>query len=212
MDTLETSNILTQTIPSYVYLQYQGDPDITAFFDAYNAFSQGYLDQSNALNLPNYLIQTGDLLDWVGIGIYGEYRYNLPIARPNAIGPYNTWALNTEVINTFKLIGSGGVIVVDDLAFQRILQWNNFKGDGFYFTIRWLKRRIQRFLSGTLFPDETYQISIVHTPVIDPPPYYAYTITITSGTTPLTLVPVLAAALQSNVLITPFQYTFTVVT
>lgn len=44
--------LLESIIPAYPYTQYNDDPDIVAFFDAYNKLAQGYLDYFNNLNLP----------------------------------------------------------------------------------------------------------------------------------------------------------------
>ena len=85
-----------------------------------------------------------------------------------------------------------------------MIQWNNYNGDGFQFTTRWLKRRVMRFLGGYLFPDESYQVSVG---VVG----RSVTITISAGIAPLTLAPILQAAIESGLLHLPFQFTFTVV-
>lgn len=68
--------LLESIIPAYPYTQYNDDPDIVAFFDAYNKLAQGYLDYFNNLNLPCWTSPaiTGELLDWIAAGIYGESR------------------------------------------------------------------------------------------------------------------------------------------
>jgi hypothetical protein len=43
----------------------------------------------------------------------------------------------------------GEVALTDDDLYRRILTWHFFKGDGNYFSTRFLKRRIWRFLYGT---------------------------------------------------------------
>ncbi|WP_258557194.1 hypothetical protein [Kluyvera ascorbata] len=52
----------------------------------------------------------------------------------------------------------------DDL-FKRIMTWNFYKGDGFYFTIPWLKRRVLRFLTGVdgvdVVNDQRWSISVL---------------------------------------------------
>ncbi|HAF4711160.1 TPA: hypothetical protein G8O14_005187, partial [Salmonella enterica] len=50
--------------------QYNDDPDIVAFFDAYNKLAQEYLDYFNNLNLPCWTSPaiTGELLDWIAAG------------------------------------------------------------------------------------------------------------------------------------------------
>ena len=292
--------ILTQQLPAYAYQQYADDPDIVAFFTAYNgttitpvnvlynltwsggiayaypayfpqftsgfqftvvisdaglysgtftatlyyldndqpyftyelasdpgAFdvgnyqiipeqpaSQGYLDEVNALNLPNYLDQTGSLLDWVGHSLYGQNRFDLPTLLPLLIGPYNTYVLNTmKFANTRRIEPRGEtVITITDLDYQRILQWNNYKGDGFYCTIRWVKRRVQRFLEGIFSyesmlspnPEETYQVSVQ---IIG----FAVVITLYTGVDSMSLASTLQACILSKILEIPFQYNFSVV-
>lgn len=124
-----------------------------------------------------------------------------------------------------------------DDVFKRIITWHFYKGDGKVFTIRWLKRRIMRFLEGTngTAPniDQTYQVSVsfgVGNQV---------NITILSGIrtflsgaifngfamntqafnaiqtsfVPLTnfaLAPVLKAAIEAGACELPFQYTYVV--
>ncbi|EAB6759025.1 hypothetical protein HKU43_000330 [Salmonella enterica] len=39
-------------LPAYPFVQYRDDPNIVAFFDAYNEIAQEYLDSLNNLALP----------------------------------------------------------------------------------------------------------------------------------------------------------------
>ena len=183
---------LQQVIKSYLYVQYNDDDALQAFIDAFNAMAQAYVEAFNDLNLPVYTQLEGDLLDWVGQGLYGLSRPVLPLDTIQQIGPLNTWALNTIPLNTilneavqqfiftpspgigFFIIGEspiGGTLtpspanyVTNDDSYQRVLTWNFFKGDGRVFNIRWLKRRIQRFLDGVSGTNadtsETYRISV----------------------------------------------------
>jgi hypothetical protein len=66
-------------LKSYPYQQYQDDPNIVAFFDAYNSIAQGYMDYVLGLNLPIYTQLSGPLLDWVGQGLYGFQRPTISI-------------------------------------------------------------------------------------------------------------------------------------
>jgi hypothetical protein len=173
--------------------------------------SQGYLDLVNALNLPNYLVHTGALLDWVGASLYGQSRANLATASPIMIGPYNTYQMNTLQFNQIKRIFPFGEtpVILTDANYISILQWNNYKGDGYQCTFRWLKRRIQRFLYGTFEvnciptpnPEETYNVGVQF--LGD----YAIQIEIPE-TNPNSLV--LKACILSRVLEIPDQYIYTV--
>ena len=126
--------MLTKVIPSYVYQNYYDDSDIQAFAANYNAMAQDYATWFATASLPIYSVQTGDLLDWTANGLYG-------IARPTL----------------------GNALATDDV-YQRVITWAFYKGDGKAFNIRWLKRRIMRFLAGANGTDpgvnQTYQISV----------------------------------------------------
>lgn len=226
---------ITSTIASYVYQQYSDDANVSAFFGSYNQISQGNLDAINSYQLPIYLDQTGGLLDWAASSIYGVFRPSLSSGGPRSVGPINTFEFNAEEFNGLDRVNSSTNFIADDLTYQRIIQWNTFKGDGFQFSIRWLKRRVERFLHGTIFPDQTYDVSIKLTGP------HAVLITVSNSNTTLTggafydgvmfggvgmafnqievaasnhaptaLASALKAAVNSGILRLPFQYTFTV--
>lgn len=129
--------MLTKIIPSYVYQQYADDSDLQAFATSFNALAQEYCDWFNQINLPDYTgpLISDALLDWVAMGLYG-------ISRPS---------LNS------------GTSVTDDV-FKRVISWHFYKDDGKVFDVRWLKRRIMRFLTGLNGTgqgiNQTYQISV----------------------------------------------------
>ena len=129
--------MLSQTIPAYVFQEYADDDHIQVWFGQANAMTQYYVSWFYSANLPIYTQQSGSLLDWIANGLYGQYRPTL-----------------------------GGVLSSDDI-FQRCITWAFYKGDGKVFNVRWLKRRIQRWLSGPNGVDpgvnQTYQISVTFT-------------------------------------------------
>lgn len=142
---------MTKVIPSYLYQEYTDDDDLQAFVDGQNALQQNYVDTFNALNLPIYTnpIIAGPLLDWVAQGVYGYKRPWVYAERGFTIGPLNTWQFNERVpINSMVKIQPRGVVIADDDFYKRCLTWHYMKGDGKYFNMRWLKRRIKRFLIG----------------------------------------------------------------
>lgn len=149
---------------SYPYQEYADDDNIRAFFDAYNTMAQQYVDWFNTVNLPIYTGLSGSLLDWVAAGLYGMTRPSLPSGSSQNIGALNTWALNTISLNTTKIIGPASYYQTNDDVFKRILTWHLWRGDGRQFNIRWLKRRVMRFLTGTDGgpgqTDETYPVSV----------------------------------------------------
>lgn len=198
-------------IPSYLYEQYNDDDKLWALVNAYNGLAQGYLDWFTNINLPVY---TGDqivgpLLDWVAQGIYGLPRPTLSYSTGlPSVGPFNTYPLDSIAFDDGNTAVSTTVFNVTDDIYKRILTWCFYKGDGFVFTVRWLKRRVMRFLAGTNGTDpgvnQTYQISVKYTGTT------VVNITISSGTAPTTYAPVLRAAILSGVLPLPFQYSYNV--
>lgn len=224
---------ITTTIPCYPYLQWNDDPNVVAFFTAYNQLSQANLDAVNSYQLPIFLNQSGALLDWAASSIYGVFRPALSSGGPRPVGPYDTTIYNTQPYDGFRFEVSAANFVADDQTYRAIIQWNTFKGDGTAFTIRWLKRRVERFLSGNIFPDQTYDISVKFTTdtnvlitVSETNRSFAGGALFSSmtfsdfafnevDTDPSThsatpLARALQAAVNSGVLLLPFQYTFTV--
>lgn len=154
------------TIPSYLYVQYNDDDDLQAFVEAYNTLSQEMITWFATVSLPVYTGQmvNGALLDWVALGLYGQARPTLPAGVTQEIGPYNTLVFNSLGYNAVDSVQSQELYVTDDDVFRRIITWNFYKGDGRQFSVRWLKRRVMRFLVGDNGTDpgidQTYPISV----------------------------------------------------
>lgn len=232
--------MLTQTIPSYLYVQYDDDPDLAAFISAFNQTAQQYVDFFNQVGLPIYTGSpiSGPLLDWVAQGIYGLTRPSLPGGGSNRIfGPLNTYAFNTMAFNQRKVVAPTNFYATTDDIFKRIITWNFFKGDGQVFNVRWLKRRVLRFLTGSNGVDpgisQTYQVSVTfganHQVNIN---IRSHTSTLVGGAlfnrnafnkmafngfkvqvnhlTPLPDANILASAIQAGVVNLPFQFTYVV--
>jgi hypothetical protein len=138
----------TSTIPSYLFTQYADDVDLQSLVDAQNKISQEYVDWFNSINLPIYTKLSGQLLDWVGQGVYGVPRPTLQTSIATAKGPLNTYAFNSGIpFNGMTKAVATGALVSDDI-YQRVLTWMFYKGDGQEFSIEWLKKRIIRFIFG----------------------------------------------------------------
>ncbi|MFZ4998396.1 hypothetical protein ACOY5P_03240 [Enterobacter asburiae] len=159
---------VSKIIPSYPFIQYRDDPNVVAFFDAFNEMAQEYLEEINSLSIPYWPSPalSGKLLDWVVEGIYGETRPLLQVSQDAiAKGAYNTIDYNTIPYAGLKNFVPGSTTYVVDDYFRRILTWNFYKGDGVQFNIDWLKRRIARFLRGPNGIDppvtDTFDISVV---------------------------------------------------
>jgi len=162
---------LVDVIPSYLYQEYYDDDDLQGWVQSQNEMQQNYVDTFNALSLsiytgpPNSLVK-GALLDWVGKGVYGVPRPNLSIGHPLVIGPLNTEGCNMPCIsmndlnlffrtkelvlplNGYSQPEIADIINTSDDVYRRVISWHFFKGDGKYFSMRWLKRRIWRFCYG----------------------------------------------------------------
>lgn len=157
---------LLNTIRAYLYWQYNDDPDVQSMVDAYNAYSQAYVDWFNALNLPVYTGEniTGALLDWVGTNLYGLSRPAIPYGGVIGEGPFNTYEFNSLPFNGWVVGSSGTEVVANDDVYKRCLTWQIYKGDGFQFSIPWLKRRVFRWIYGkngvSPIISDTYGISV----------------------------------------------------
>lgn len=154
-------------IPAYPFVQYSDDPNVVAFFDAYNDIAQTYLDAFNALTLPYWPadIISGNLLDWIAEGIYGEKRPKWQTSTGSvAKGAYDTVEYNSIAYAHIRSYTPGTASFLPDDYFKRILTWNYYKGDGMQFTVPWFKRRIARFIHGPAGIDpplqDTFDISI----------------------------------------------------
>jgi len=158
--------MLTKIIPSYLYSQYYDDLDLQSFVSAQNTLSQEYLDWFNETILPIYTANAiyGNLLDWVGNGIYGVKRPVLQSMVGGFNGDVNTFLLNQIPVNGSIKIGESESFFVNDDIYKRVITWIFFKGDGTQFTIKWLKKRVERFLFGVngqnLETDQTYRVSV----------------------------------------------------
>jgi hypothetical protein len=148
---------LINTIGGYLYQEYTDDDDLQGWVEGQTQAQQDYVDTFNALNLPIYTgpLVAGKLLDWVGQGVYGYPRPALSSGKYQQLGPLNTWGPNPWApsaipvpLNELKQLLQGDVVVTDDDTYRRCLTWHFYKGDGKYFGVRWLKRRVWRFLYG----------------------------------------------------------------
>jgi hypothetical protein len=155
-------------LASYLYQQYADDEDLQGFVDSQNDAAQTYLDWFNSAALPYYPNLTGDLLNWVMKGLYGLDRTQLASPKTPASGMLDTVLLNTFTLNEYVASTQTFYSINDDVA-KRILTWDFYKGDGKHFSVRWLKRRVMRFLAGTDGLDpRPYQVSADGTIVLNP--------------------------------------------
>jgi hypothetical protein len=187
------------TVLSYLYQQYQDDLDLQAFIKAYNDYTQRYVDWANQINLPIYTGLSGKLLDLIGAGVYGLPR---PIIGNPSGAIYNSFNYNQANY------GSGAILSVTatDDVYKRILTWKLYRGDGFYMSIGWLKRRVKRFLIGingtapTI--DHTHEVSILIGAA------NAIEIVVNYPSDPASA-SLLVQYINSGALDTPYQYTLT---
>lgn len=137
------------TLNSYLYKQYEDDDDLQALVMAYNQATQFFVDWANNIGLAYYPGLSSDLLNWVIAGLYGLNKTQLASPLTPSLGTLNSLVpLNSlQPLNSFVPATQTFYNLTDDV-FQRILTWNFFKGDGRRFGVRWLKRRVMRFLLG----------------------------------------------------------------
>lgn len=229
---------VTKTIPSFLYEQYNDDEDLQAFVDWYNGKGQEYVGWFATVNLALWTGLSGPLLDWIGAGLYGYPRPVLPSGRNRNIGPLNTYKYNQYVpFGKTYLVGNQNYYLTTDDVYKRILTWFLYKGDGKYFTVKWLKRRVMRFLLGTDGTDpnvgDTTPVSItfglnrqvnINIPSgrrtvsggalfnrmrFNQYPYDKLLTTFTPLPSPA-LAPIFKAAVDAGVLELPFQFTYIV--
>lgn len=157
----------TSIIPSYPYVQFADDVNISAWFDAYNTYSQKYLDWFNDTPLAVYTNDniTGTLLDWVANGVYGIYRVPISTSQTRIFGPLNTYTPNYRELNSGGALNNSSAQTMTDDIFKRLITWNFYKGDGMQFTIPWIKKRVARFIYGINGFSDTYNISVIFTDV-----------------------------------------------
>lgn len=198
-------------IPAYVYEQYADDENVSAFFQAFNIIAQRYLNWFNQVALAIYTNTNIEdaLLDWIGQGIYGYARPVLPMGGARNIGPFNTWTLNSLQFNGGRRVGPTTLFITTDDIYRRCLTWHFYKGDGKVFSIRWLKRRVNRFLTGIngadVPNDTTYQIGVQIVGSAQA------TINITTGGAISVMnAQIFQSGIASGALETPFQFEFVV--
>ena len=217
---------VTQTIPSYLYFQYIDDQDLPALINAYNTITQQYVDSFNAINLPIYTGLSGKLLDWVGQGVYGLLRpalgtssfggligqiASVPYHGDGSVATPPTPIVAGGLATTQEYVTSSVYDTPDD-AYKRVLTWWFYKGDGFTFSIPWLKQRIARFLFGINGTDvsmpftPTISVTFDDTTAFEP----TCNIVITSAATNLTISNYFKAAIESGVLSLPFRFKYSV--
>ncbi|MDU2080044.1 hypothetical protein [Enterobacter sp.] len=159
--------MLEDIIKSYLYTQYNDDDDLQAFVTAYNEMAQQTYEWMRQANLPVFVggYNAGDQLKWIARGIYGVKPPVLVSGKRSAYGPFNAMLFNQLPFNGRKVVNQSDQVVVSDDLFKRIMTWNFYKGDGFYFTIPWLKRRVMRFLTGIdgvdVVNDQRWSISVL---------------------------------------------------
>lgn len=196
---------LKDILPSYLYAQYSDDADLQAFVASFNSIAQGYLDWFNATPLSVYTSTAiaGDLLDWIGQGIYGITRPVYVESSLITYGQIGSFPNNSLEINGFVSIQGGTSYTLSDDYYKRLMTWILYRGDGFQASVPWLKRRVARFLNGEngvdVPVDDMQAVSVAAS---------SGTITISTATTAVSQI--FKNLIDSNSLPLPFQKTFQV--
>jgi hypothetical protein len=160
---------IVNTINSFAYDQYSDDDGVQAFAAAYNQLQAAFLYWFNTVGmwLAVYTSPSisGLLLDWVGQGIYGYARPVLLARGLPGTGPLGTIVFGfPPPFGEAMIAPTPAYYATDDDVYKRCLTWHLYRGDGKQFGIKWLKRRVMRFLLGTngtdFVIDQTYRISV----------------------------------------------------
>lgn len=202
-----TQTSLQNVLPSYLYQDYNDDPDCQAFVDAYNGLAQQYVNWFNQVPLAVWANGNivGALLDWCANGLYGVSRPVLTTSASTSRGPINTFVIDSGVpLGSRVTLTTGTTMIASDDFYKRTLTWILYRGDGFQFSLPWLKRRLARFLYGPNGVD----------PGVQGTPYVSVTcsgtlltITILSF---MTIASQMAQALVDGLLPLPFQYIYSI--
>ena len=200
----QTSGLLEQIIPMYLYQQYADDSDLQAFVSTFNTLAQGYLSwftdfyQATPLGVYTSANISGALLDWTATGIYNLPRPIIPVAS-SAQGEWDSIDWNTIA---WGGLGSQLIGVSDDI-YKRFLTWHLYRGDGFQMSAQWVKRRIARFIYGINGSD--FDIGFLQ----------YVNLSISAGRISATIPNTepgqyLKALLQNNLMVVPFQVSISV--
>lgn len=191
-------------IPSYLYQQYSDDDNLHAFVNAYNVMAQWFVDWFNGINLAYYPGLRGDMLDWVAGGLYGVHRPSLSMPTIVEIGGYNTAPYNSLAYDEASTVVTTTYCPVNDDVFCRMITWHVYKGDGYQYSTRWLKRRVHRYLNGDYGTpaddDVTFDVSVIHSGT-----------KVTIGVLNSYVAETLQYAIADGVLALPLQYQYEVV-
>jgi hypothetical protein len=173
---------LAEIVPSYAYQQYADDPNIVAFFTAFNELAQSYLDWFNYTPLAVYTNPTisAELLGWVATGIYGIERPVFSSETTKYVAGLNTLPRNTISTNGERFFRSGTATIADDDYYRRTLTWWLYVGNGRMFCTTLLRLKVARFLFGVNGTDITLdQVQSIHIqPTLIPTPSSEFVVTI----------------------------------
>ncbi len=153
------------SLASYLYQQYADDSSLQAFVAAYNSTAQTYLAWFNATPLAVYTSPnvTGPLLDWSLNGIYGIERPVFSSLTTRRYAGLNALPLNSYPLNGLRVTTSGSATNATDDYYKRVATWILYKGDGPYFNIEVLRKKVARFIYGANGTDITLsQAQAIH--------------------------------------------------
>lgn len=199
---------LQTILPQYLYWQYSADTNLQAFVASFNVLAQSYLDWFNQTPLSVYTNASisGPLLDWVGNGVYGIPRPVLSTSSTTIESAYGrTVYAYPPAYGAINYMSSGTATIATDDIYKRVMTWILYRGDGQYFSIPWLKRRVARFLYGPYGSDLP---TVLNTPPSVTISGSTYTITVPAGSSSTAF----QQCMNNGVLPLPFQYNYTVVT
>jgi hypothetical protein len=202
---------LTEILKAYPYVQYQDDPNIVAFFSAYNIIAQSYLDWFNETPLALYTNPNvnGQLLDWIGQGIYGIPRPVFStLAKHIIVANIDGIPLDTMEIDGSSFFETGTAVTANDDFYKRVITWLTYICDGRMTNANVIRKRVARFLYGVNGTDITATQAQAVSVAVVTSPSLSYAITVPSSANPASTY--FQDAFNSGTLSFPFQLSATV--
>ncbi len=197
---------LSKIIPAYPYQQYQDDPNIVAFFSAYNTIAQSYLDWFNQTPFGVYTSPhvNGQLLDWIGQGIYGIVRPVFStLEKHYIVANIDGVPLDTIDIDGSSFFETGTAVTASDDYYKRVITWLTYLGDGRMTNANVIRKRVARFLYGVNGTDITASQAQNVSVAVVTSPSISYAITVPTTANPASTY--FQDAFNSGTLSFPFQ-------
>jgi hypothetical protein len=140
------SGIGTVYVYPFVGNGFEKSKDVRALFDTCNAELDSIIQSLSRLNLGLYLDKEGAWLDWIAKGVFGFSRPSIAITELlSSQGGFNNFGFDKRGYGYSVNANTTAFVTLTDDQFKKYLQWHLWRGDGYQFSIPWLKARVARF-------------------------------------------------------------------